>query len=73
MNENPVWVWWSPGEAEDGLMGFTTAEERDRFNPKDPGPYQRLVSPDGKTISQMESWGDRMAHYRDVLNRKIIR
>lgn len=73
MKGKPVWVWWSPGEPEDGLLGFTTEAERDRFNPKDSGPYQRLVSPVGRTISQMESWEDRMASYRDVLNRKIIR
>ncbi len=70
--EKYVWVWWSPGETEDGLTGFHTEQERDRFNPKEPGPYQRRVSKDGRTVSQMEDWQTRMENIRDELSRKRI-
>ena len=68
----PVWVWWDRDEPEDGLLGFHTKEDRDRFSKKAPGPYRRRISPDGKTISQLETWQDMMAGVRDVLNRRII-
>lgn len=68
----PVWVWWDRNEPEDGLLGFHTKEDRDRFSNKEPGPYRRRISPEGKTISQIEEWKDMMAGVRDVLSRRII-
>ena len=57
----PVWVWWDRDEPEDGLLGFHTKADRDRFARKAPGPYRRRISPTGKTISQTETWSDIVA------------
>lgn len=52
----PVWTWWDRDEPEDGLVGFHTREDRDRFAADRPGPFRRRISPIGKTISQLEDW-----------------
>lgn len=67
-----VWVWWDREEPEDGLLGFHTEEDRDNFQTKQPGPYRRRVDPNGKTISQMDSWDDMMSRVRQALNNTII-
>ena len=54
--EKIVWCWWDRGDSEDGLVGFHTAKDRDRFVEGKPGPFRRRVSPFGKTISQTETW-----------------
>lgn len=62
-----VWVWWDRDEPEDGLMGFHTKEDRDRFSRKEPGPYRRRVSKDAKTINQMNDWQEMMSEFREIL------
>jgi hypothetical protein len=61
------WVWWDRDEPEDGLTGFHTAEDRDRFSRGDPGPFRRRISEDGHTVSQMWEWADFMADVRASL------
>ncbi|ORE90953.1 hypothetical protein [Aurantimonas sp. 22II-16-19i] len=68
----PVWVWWDRDEPETGLVGFHTKEDRDRFQKKEPGPYRRRVSADGKTISQLADWQDWMQECRDILKNTRI-
>lgn len=52
----PVWTWWDRDEPEDGLLGFHTGEDRDRFKAGKLGPYRRRISPVGRTIPQTEDW-----------------
>lgn len=54
----PVWVWWERDEPEDGLLGFHTVKDCNRFSQGKPGPYRRRVAKDGKTISQLTTWAD---------------
>jgi hypothetical protein len=54
----PVWTWWSRDEPEDGLLGFHTKQDRDRFSRNEPGPFRRRVADDGRTISQLADWKD---------------
>jgi len=54
----PVWVWWERDEPENGLLGFHTAEDCDRFSAGGEGPFRRRIAADGKTISQTETWSD---------------
>lgn len=51
-----VWVRWDRDEPEDGLLGFYNQIDRDEFSAGRRGPFRRVVSPDGRTISQMDDW-----------------
>lgn len=62
------WVWWDRDEPEDGLLGFHTQGDLDRFSSNAPGPYRRRLSADGRTISQLATWADRMAEVKAALN-----
>ena len=53
-----VWCWWDRGDSEEGLVGFHTRKDRDRFVSGEPGPFRRRVSPYGKTTSQTATWRD---------------
>lgn len=45
--------WWYRGEPEDGLQGFVTREDRDRFSNGGPGPFRRVTAREGeRTIWQ---------------------
>ena len=47
------WRWWSRGECEEGLQGFHTREDRDRFSEGGSGPFRRVVAREGeRTIYQ---------------------
>lgn len=54
------WRWWSRDEPEDGLLGFETVEDRDAFSRGDEGPFRRVISDDGRTIRQGETWREMM-------------
>jgi hypothetical protein len=47
-----LWAWWSRGDSERGLSGFITRKERDAFSRGEPGPFRRVVTADGHTVSQ---------------------
>ena len=68
--EKLPWVWWDRDEPEDGLTGFHTREDRDRFSRNEPGPFRRRISSDGHTTSQMWGWGDLMADVRASLQER---
>ena len=53
-----VWCWWDRDEPEDGMTGFFTAEDRNRFFAGGPGPFRRVLAPDGHTTSQIAEWND---------------
>ena len=63
-----VWVWWDRDEPEDGLLGFHTKEDRDTFSEDRPGPFRRRVSPDGRAVSQLETWSDIVARLSEFPN-----
>ena len=43
----PAWIWWTPGEPEDGLSGFDTQECRDAFSAGGSGPFKRRIATGG--------------------------
>lgn len=65
--EKLPWVWWDRDEPEDGLTGFHTREDCDRFSRDEPGPFRRRISADGHTTSQMWQWSDLIAAARIAL------
>lgn len=69
MDENLLpWVWWERDEPEDGLTGFHTKEDRDRFSKGGDGPFRRRISADGHTTSQTWQWDDMMSEVRRLLD-----
>jgi hypothetical protein len=54
--KEPVWTWWDRGDSELGLTGFLTRAERDRFSSGGKGPFKRIVTEDGHTVSQTATW-----------------
>lgn len=52
----PQWRWWNRTDPELGLLGFLTKADRDFFSKGKPGPYRRIVAPDGRTILQNEDF-----------------
>lgn len=54
--KEPVWCWWDRDDNEDGLLGFHTKKDRDRFSKGGAGPFRRRISEHGKTIPQSETW-----------------
>lgn len=66
-----VWCWWDRDEPEDGLLGFHTKSDRDRFSSGKPGPFRRRIAKDGHTISQTRNyWDDLIAEAREKLGEK---
>ena len=63
----PVWCWWDRDEPEDGLVGFHTVEERDRFSVGGDGAFMRRISKYGKTVSQLEDWHGMIERWRNQL------
>lgn len=55
MMESELWVWWSPGESEEGLRGFYSAQEWAKFVRGERGPFRRrLTKPGYPDMPQME-------------------
>ena len=48
-----VWCWWDRGETEDGMTGFVTPQDHNKFSAGGLGPFRRILTPDGHTVSQM--------------------
>jgi len=70
-----LWRWWRRDEPEMGLLGFLTEEDRDAFSRGDAGPFRRVVSDDGRTISQHEGWRgllDRLTDEADITPRQRL-
>ena len=40
------------------MTGFFTAEDHNRFFANGPGPFRRVLAPDGHTTSQIDEWND---------------
>ena len=48
-----VWCWWDRDETEDGMTGFVTPQDRNKFSAGGPGPFRRILTSDSHTVSQM--------------------
>jgi hypothetical protein len=60
-----VWCWWDRDEPEDGMVGFVTAQDRNKFSAGGRGPFRRILTSDGHTISQMSRFRDMLRDNSD--------